>query len=89
MQNALAAAGDIEVADDELRVHLEPLSSPHRAQALLALCERLNETDTRFPGSNLRLRFAVKPAPDVSLAFPGPRPPRSAEDEKPDSSAKG
>jgi hypothetical protein len=79
VQSALATPGDILVADGELRVDLEPLSSPHRTQVLLALCDRLNETDTRFPGSKLRLRFSVKPGPDTSLAFPGPRPPASPE----------
>src|SRR5690606_36487298 len=60
VQSALATAGDIVVGNGELRVHLDPLSSPHRTQALLALCDRLNETGTRFPGSALRLRFSVK-----------------------------
>jgi len=75
IQNALAVDGDLTVTQHELRVSLEPLSSPHKAHALLALCEDLNETRTRFPGSNLRLYFDVKPAPAPSLAFPGPRAP--------------
>ena len=73
IQNALATPGDIEVTDTELRVSLEPLSSPHKANALVALCDHLNETRTTFPGSRLRLCFDVKPAPEPSLAFPGPR----------------
>jgi len=78
VQNALACVGDIEVTGDELRVHLEPLSSPHRTQALLALCEELNVTRTCYPGSALKLRFDVKPPPDPSMAFPGPAPPPAA-----------
>jgi transposase len=73
IRSAFAAAGDIEVTDDELQVSLAPLSSPHRTKALVALCERLNETHARFPGSKLHLRFDVKPDPPASLAFPGPR----------------
>jgi hypothetical protein len=73
IQNALATPGDIEVTDTELRVSLEPLSSPHKANALVALCDHLNETRTPFPGSRLRLCFDVKPAPEPCLAFPGPR----------------
>lgn len=84
VQNALASVGDIEVTDDELRVHLQPLSSPHRTQALMSLCEELNETRTRYPGSTLRLRFDLKPAPDPSMAFPGPTPPRPRDERKPD-----
>jgi len=72
IQNALATHGDIEVTDTELRVSLEPLSSPHKTHALVALCDHLNETRTKFPGSNLRLCFDVKPPPETSLAFPGP-----------------
>ncbi|MBX3269832.1 MAG: transposase [Sandaracinaceae bacterium] len=79
VQSALATAGDIVVGDDELHVYLEPLSAPRRTQALLELCDQLNGTATRFPGSALRLRFSVKPAPDTTLAFPGPRTARPAE----------
>jgi DNA-binding CsgD family transcriptional regulator len=71
------AAADIDVTDAELRVTLHPLSSPHRTHAVQALCETLTETATTFPGSSLRLRFAVHPAPQIGLAFPGPRPPRA------------
>ena len=60
------------MTDDELQVSLEPLSSPHRTKALAALCERLNETRARFPGSKLYLRFDVKPDPPASLGISGP-----------------
>jgi DNA-binding NarL/FixJ family response regulator len=59
IQAALAAAGDLLVTDTELRVILAPLSSPHRTRALSALCEDLDRTGTRFPGTRLRLRYAV------------------------------
>ncbi len=72
--SALETTGDIEVTDAELRVALDPLSSPHRTKALTALCEQLDAKPARFPGSKLRLRFSVKSQPPVSLAFPGPRP---------------
>jgi transposase len=79
VQSALASAADIMVSDTELLVTLAPLSSPHRSRALEALCEQLNAAATLFPGSPLRLRYAVKPAPPVGLAFPGPRAaPRAA-----------
>jgi hypothetical protein len=31
----------------------------------------LNQTATVFPGSRLRVRFAVRPPPRIGLAFPG------------------
>ena len=89
VQTALEAAGDIEVTATELRVSLHPLSSPHRTQVLVALCEHLSQTKTRFPGSNLRLTFDVKPSPETSLAFPGPRAQRPESAPQPDISAGG
>jgi transposase len=73
VQSALVASGDIDVTGDELRVAIEPLSSPHKTQALAAICDELNATVTPFPGTKLKLRFSVKPEPPKSLAFPGPR----------------
>ena len=42
-----------------LQFEFVPLSSAHRTAALATLCENLNATRTRFPGSRLTLRFAV------------------------------
>ena len=71
LHDIFAANGDIEVSGGELHVTLAPLSSPHRTRAAQALCESLNKTVTIFPGSRLRIRFAVHPPPLVGLAFPG------------------
>jgi transposase len=60
IQSALASAADLDVTQDELRVTLAPMSSPHRTRAIAALCEELNRTDTMFPGSSLRLRYAIR-----------------------------
>jgi len=57
---ALQSAADIDVADGELRVTLAPQSSPHRTNAIVELCRVLDDTATRFPGTNLRLRYAVR-----------------------------
>ena len=59
VQTALASAADIEVGDAELRITLAPLSSAHRSRAIAAVCEALNLRSTCFPGTKLRLRFAV------------------------------
>jgi hypothetical protein len=55
----LASAADIEVTDTELRVTLTPLSSAHRTRAIAAVCQELNATTALFPGTHLRLRYAV------------------------------
>ena len=72
LHELFATAGDIRVCDSELHITLAPLSSPHRTHAAQALCEMLDQTATIFPGSRLRIRFAVRPPLRIGLAFPGP-----------------
>ena len=71
LHELFAVAGDIRVANSELNITLAPLSSPHRTQAAQALCEILDKTATIFPGSRLRIRFAMRPPRRIGLAFPG------------------
>jgi len=73
LHEILRAAGDIRVSDTELHITLAPLSSPHRTRAAQALCEILDQTATIFPGSRLRIRFAMRPPPRIGLAFPAER----------------
>jgi transposase len=82
LHELFAASGNINVTADELRITLAPLSSPHRTQAIEAICEPLNRTATIFPGSRLRLRLAVQTRSAKTMAFPGPRPQPTA-DKKP------
>ena len=72
LHELFATAGDIRVCDRELQITLDPLSSPHRTHAAQALCQELDQTATVFPGSRLRMRFAVRPRPCIGLAFPSP-----------------
>jgi hypothetical protein len=65
-----AAAGDIGVSDSELNITLASLSSPHRTHAAQVLCESLDKMATIFPGSRLRIRFAMRPPRRIGLAFP-------------------
>jgi hypothetical protein len=59
IQTALQSAAAIEPTESELHVTLAPLSSRHRSRAVAALCESLNATMTLFPGTRLRMKFAV------------------------------
>ena len=59
IQTVLQSTATLEPTDQELRVTLSPLSSPHRSQAVAELCENLNTAGTCFPGTDLRMRFAV------------------------------
>ncbi len=76
LHELFAAVGDIATVGDERRITLHPLSSPHRTQAAQALCERLTATATIFPGSTLKMSFAVRARAEIGMAFPGPRPSR-------------
>ena len=64
----LQSAGDLEVTDTDLRVTLAPQSSPHRTRAIAELCRKLDATETRFPGTGLRLRYAIREPPMLTLA---------------------
>jgi prepilin-type processing-associated H-X9-DG protein len=60
VQAALASAADFTVTETELCVTIAPQSSAHRTKVVAALCEELNLTNTVFPGTKLRLRYAIK-----------------------------
>jgi len=59
VHSALATAGDIAVTATELRVTFVPLSSPHRTAALASLCAEFDALAPTFPGTRLRVRYAV------------------------------
>jgi hypothetical protein len=63
LQAALASTADLQVTETELRIILAPQSSLHRTRAIAALCDQLNQTQTLFPGSQLRLHYAIRDAP--------------------------
>jgi len=60
LQAALSSTADLKVSKRELRVTLASQSSPHRTRAIAALCEELNKAKAIFPGSNLRLIYAIQ-----------------------------
>jgi hypothetical protein len=59
IQSALQAAADLEVSGTQINIVIAPLSSPHRTRAIAALCQELNRTTVRFPGTRLRLHYAI------------------------------
>jgi Helix-turn-helix domain len=66
IREALTASGDIHPGDSELLIRLDPLTAPRRTQALAALCGQLNQTASRYPGTDLVLRYEVKPHPGTA-----------------------
>jgi Helix-turn-helix domain len=66
IREALTASGDIIPGHDVLHVRLDPLTAPRRTRALQALCQQLNATRTRYPGTTLTLRYEVKENPGTA-----------------------
>jgi lambda repressor-like predicted transcriptional regulator len=66
IREALTASGDIIPGDSDLLVRLDPLTAPRRTQALAVLCDQLNQTASRYPGTDLILRYEVKPHPGIA-----------------------
>jgi hypothetical protein len=60
--SAMHLSGDIAVGPGELRLTLEPAASPNRTKAIARLCDELNATETVYPGTRLRLRYAIREA---------------------------
>jgi hypothetical protein len=66
IREALHASGDITIHGSTLHIRLDPLSAPRRTRALAALCEQLNTTTTRYPGTRLVLHYEVKEHPGTT-----------------------
>jgi transposase-like protein len=66
IREALHASGDITIDGSTLHIRLDPLSAPRRTRALAALCEQLTTTATRYPGTQLLLRYEVKEHPGTA-----------------------
>ena len=63
IREALAVSGDIQPGNGKLLIRLDPLTAPRRTQALAALCDQLTAVGARYPGTDLILRYEVKPHP--------------------------
>jgi transposase-like protein len=66
IREALTTSGDIIPRDGQLLVRLDPLTAPRRTRALAALCDQLNQADTRYPGTDLALHYEVKDHPGAA-----------------------
>ena len=66
IREALTASGDIRPGPGQLLIQLDPLTAPRRTQALAALCDQLSQAASRYPGTDLVLRYEVKPHPGTA-----------------------
>lgn len=63
LREAFTLPGDLQILGTELHVSLDPASAPRRSEALRALCTELNDTQTRYPGTDLTLVYSIKRGP--------------------------
>jgi transposase len=66
IREALTTSGDICPGNSQLLIRLDPLTAPRRTQALAALCDQLNQAQACYPGTDLVLRYEVKPHPGIA-----------------------
>jgi Transposase protein/Helix-turn-helix domain len=66
IREALVTSGDIIPGHGELLIRLDPLTAPRRTQALATLCAQLNQAPSRYPGTDLVLRYEIKPHPGIA-----------------------
>jgi transposase len=60
VRQALTGSGDIDPGNGTLTVRLDPLSTQRATTAIAQLCEHLTATKTRYPGTDLILRYEIK-----------------------------
>jgi len=63
VRQVLIGSGDIDPGDGVLTVRLDPLPTARATAAIAELCEHLTATQTRYPGTDLVLRYEVKARP--------------------------
>jgi hypothetical protein len=63
VRQALTGSGDIDPSDGTLTVRLDPLPTGRATAAIAQLCEHLTATQSRYPGTDLILRYEVKTRP--------------------------
>lgn len=63
IRTALTGSGDIipDTATSTLHVRLDPLPAPRHTAAIEQLCHTLNDAHTVYPGTDLTLRYSIKP----------------------------
>ncbi len=63
IRTTLAGSGDIipDPTTATLHIRLDPLPTPRHTAAIDELCQLLNDTHTRYPGTPLTLHYSTKP----------------------------
>jgi len=60
LREAMRLPGDTHISGDTLYLRLDPATAPRRSRAIAGLCQQLTATETRYPGTDLKIRYSVK-----------------------------
>ena len=60
LREAMRLPGDIHISGDILHLRLDPATAARRSRAIAGLCQELTATETRYPGTDLKIKYSVK-----------------------------
>jgi len=60
LREAMRLPGDIHITGDTLHLRLDPATAARRSRAIAGLCNELTATETRYPGTDLKIKYSVK-----------------------------
>ena len=60
LREATRLPGDIHITGDTLHLRLDPATAARRSRAIAGLCHELTATETRYPGTDLKIKYSVK-----------------------------
>jgi hypothetical protein len=60
LREAMRLPGDIHINGDTLHLRLDPATAARRSRAIAGLCHELTATQTRYPGTDLKIKYSVK-----------------------------
>ena len=60
LREAMRLPGDIHITGDTLHLRLDPATAARRSRAIAGLCHELTATETRYPGTDLKIEYSVK-----------------------------
>ena len=60
LREAMRLPGDIHITGDTLHLRLDPATAARRSRAIAGLCHELTATQTRYPGTDLKIKYSIK-----------------------------
>ena len=60
LREAMRLPGDIHITGDTMHLRLDPATAARSSRAIAGLCHELTATQTRYPGTDLKITYSVK-----------------------------